>query len=158
MATETLLTVKQVAAICGRSEPWVHKAVREGYIKKEARGKYRLDTVVKGVIAHYEALLQDATKQSAANRASDARTRETEIRIAERTRKLIPLIEAQEAIAELAALPVTEFNALPARLSRDLDDRKKIQAEIDAIFRKLSDFAEQKSAALRTGGEALEAE
>ena len=156
-ATNTL-TVNQVAALCGRSTQWVHQLAKAGFVQKQGKNEYALVAVVRGVIAYYEDLQAKNGKTAAANRATEARTREIELRIQERQRDLIPLEDARAVVSEMAALVRAEFQGLPARYTRDMQDRRKLEQDIDGSFERLSRRAEEAARALVAGSGDLEAE
>jgi len=114
--------------------------------------------VIRGVIAYYEDLQSKNSKTAAASRATEARTREIELRIQERMRDLIPLEDARAVVSEMAALVRAEFQGLPARFTRDMQDRRKLEQEIDGAFDRLSRRAEEAARSLETGRPDLEAE
>jgi hypothetical protein len=156
--TTNTLTVSQVAALCGRSTQWVHQLAKAGFVQKQGKNEYALVAVVRGVIAYYEDLQAKNGKTAAANRATEARTREIELRIQERQRDLIPLEDARAVVSEMAALVRAEFQGLPARYTRDMQDRRKLEQDIDGSFERLSRRAEEAARALETGSGDLEAE
>jgi hypothetical protein len=152
------LTVHQVASLCGRSTQWVHQLAKAGFLQKQGKNEYALVGVVRGVIAYYEDLQAKNSKTAAANRATEARTREIELRIRERQRDLIPMEDAKAVVGEMAALVRAEFQGLPARYTREMQDRRKLEQEIDGAFERLSRRAAEAVRALETGGTDLEAE
>lgn len=147
---ERYVTVAQAAALCGRSPSWVKQLRSEGFIPT-GRGRARLCDVIAGVVAYYEDRLKDGTKSAAANRATEARTREIELRTAERARRLIPIEDSLAIHAELAQRVRTEFSGLPARITRDVELRRKMEVEIDGIFSRLAERTRQRGEDLRTG-------
>lgn len=156
--TTNMLTVNQVAALCGRSTQWVHQLAKAGFVQKQGKNEYALVAVVRGVIAYYEDLQAKNSKSAAASRATEARTREIELRIQERQRDLIPLEDARAVVGEMAALVRAEFQGLPARYTREMQDRRKLEQEIDGAFERLSRRTEEAARALETGSSDLEAE
>ncbi len=148
------ITVSQAAALLGRSDRWVQGLVKAGYIESANRGEYTLVAVIRGALAYYEDQITKNNKAAAATRASEARTREIELRIQERMRDLIPLEDARAVVSEMAALVRAEFQGLPARFTRDMQDRRKLEQEIDGAFDRLSRRAEEAARSLETGGAA----
>ena len=98
------ITVSQAAALLGRSDRWVQGLVKAGYIERANRGEYTLVAVIRGALAYYEDQITKNNKAAAATRASEARTREIELRIQERSRELIAMEDARAVIGEMAAL------------------------------------------------------
>jgi len=66
------LSVGQVAQFCDRSTQWIQQRTKEGFIVKEAHGRYKLVSVVRGVIAYYEDL-QAKNKQVCRSKPRDRR-------------------------------------------------------------------------------------
>jgi hypothetical protein len=90
--------------LLGRSDRWVQGLVKAGYIERANRGEYTLVAVIRGALAYYENQITKNNKAAAATRASEARTREIELRIQERSRELIAMEDARAVIGEMAAL------------------------------------------------------
>lgn len=150
------ITVTQAAALIERSTRWVQLRVREGWIRTDGRGRYPVPSVVRGALAYYEDQMQRMAKNAAANRVTDARTREIELRIAERSRALIPIEDAEAVVADLAGAVLSQLSGLPARVTRDLTLRRKIEAEVGKMIDNLRDHAAVQGAALLTGAEPVE--
>ncbi len=145
------ISAPQAAALLDRSRQWFFKLVKAGYIEKQGRGKYGLVSVVRGSLAYYDDLLSKATKTAAGNRVTEARATEIELRTAERLRKLIPI---EDAIAEhdiLIAAVREQMDGIPARATRDLELRRKIEAEVNAAKEKIAKALTAAGKAARTG-------
>ncbi len=154
----TILTLAQVSGLTGRSTQWVHQLVKAGFILKESHGQYTLVGTVRGIIAYYEDLQSKNSKTAAASRATDARTREIELRIKERSRELIPLEDAKAELADWAASVRAEFQGLPARYTRDMQERRRLEQEIDGAFERLSRKTSEAEGALAAGEGAVSTE
>lgn len=152
------ITLQQAATLLNRSVSWVQKLVTDGYIVRAGTNQYSVVAIVRGMMAYYEDLLEKSNKAAAASRATDARTREIELRIAERRRDLIPQEDARAVVSEMAAMVRAEFSGLPARFTRDLPERRRLEQEIDGSFDRLADAARNAGAALATGGIDMAAE
>ena len=145
------ISVQQAATLLNRSVRWVQNLVQNGYVVRSKAGQYSVVEVVRGALAHYENLIEKSSKSAAASRVTDARTREIEMRIAERQRELIPLEDAKAVIAQFAAQVRAELTGLPSRLTRDLDMRRKLEQEVDGSLRRLSAQANASAVTLDTG-------
>jgi len=152
------ITMSQAATFLNRSVSWVQTLVSQGYITRSGHNQYSLVAIVRGALAYYEDLLQKSSKVAAASRATAARTREIELRIAERRRDLIPMEDAKAEIAAVVSEVRAEIAGLGARVTRDLELRRQIDREADGILGRLAERAEQASRALATEGGAVEAE
>ena len=133
------ITVTQAAALLSRTPRWVQNLVAAGFIKKSERGSYSVVEVVRGAVAYYEDQIEKASKSAAASRATDARTREIELRIAEKRRDLIPREDAEQALEIVVGEVNKQFTGLPARITRDLGLRREIEAKLNDAKGKIAD-------------------
>ena len=92
-----------------------------------------------------------SAKSAADSRVRDARALEIELRIAERSRELIPVEDALNDMAELAGMVRSELAGLPARLTRIVAERQKVETEIDGVLSRLSQRAAEKAEGLEAG-------
>ena len=152
------LSLQQTATLLDRSISWVQKLVSEGYIARAGTNQYSLVAIVRGLLAYYEDLLEKSNKVAAASRATDARTREIELRIAERRKELIPVEDAKAVVMEFGTIVRAEFTGLPARYTRDIAERRKLEQEVDESFARIAAACERAEIALAEPGEPREAE
>lgn len=152
------ITVSQAAALLGRSDRWVQGLVKAGYIERANRGEYTLVAVIRGALAYYEDQITKNNKAAAATRASEARTREIELRIRERSRELIAMEDARAVVGEMAALVRAELAGLAARYTRDMEARRVLEEVIDDSLERIAGGAEKAGAALGADRSDLEAE
>lgn len=145
------LTAPQVAALAGRTDRWVRGMAQDGYFEKDGRGKYTLGSIIQGLLRHEEDLAASGNKTAAAAKATAARTAEIEQRMAIRARELIPIDDAIMALDQLAGVVNAEMSGLPARITRDLDVRKKAEAEVHVTRKRISEALVAMSGAARTG-------
>lgn len=145
------LSAAEIATMTGRTVRWVQILAKEQGIAKEARGKYRLDSVMAGLVAHYEAVVEAGEKKASANRTGDARTREIEQRIAIKDRTLIPIEDAIMALDKVVGVTNAELMGLPSRISRDLGIRRKADAEVHRSRQRISQVLAEMSGAAKTG-------
>lgn len=110
----------------------VRQLVKAGYIQRPKPGYTTIVSAVQGYIRFLKDEDRKSTKTAAASRATEARTAEIELRIAERKRDLIPQEEANMAMDLLVGVVVAELSGLPARLTRDVGMRRKYEAEFNA--------------------------
>lgn len=149
----TTLTVAQAAALLGRSERWVQEIARAGYIQKSEPGRYGIAALIRGAISYYEDQIEKSRKAAVSTKATDARTREIELRIADRMRDLIPQADVLEVVDRMAAMVRDEFSGLPARFARDRKRRRELGREVEAALARVDDAAEQARGKLGVGFE-----
>lgn len=148
------LNAEQAGALFDRSKRWIQERAKEGWFKSD-KGKFELVQLCRGVVAYFDDLQAKSEKKAAATRVTDARTREIEMRIAERQRELIPLEDARNLMGQFAALVRAELTGLPARMTRDKAERKKLEKDVDDALRRLSSKAQKAAAALEAGSSDL---
>lgn len=145
------LSADQAAALLGKSRAWFFERVKEGHIAKEGRGRYSLIGIIRGVVAYYDDILTKQTKTQAASRATDARADEIRQRIAIRDRELIPIDEALQAQDIIVGAVNAELTGLPARVTRDMGLRRKIEDEVNGSKGRITAALRKGQAAARSG-------
>ncbi|MDN2582954.1 hypothetical protein [Aquibium sp. ELW1220] len=147
-----LIPVGQAARLLMISEERIRQLVKQGYVpRSDKRGYVQLVGSVQGYLRYLKDDERRSAKSAADSRVRDARALEIELRIAERTRDLIPIDDALTDMAELAGMVRSELAGLPARLTRIIDERQKIEAEIDGVLSRLAERAAQKAEGLEAG-------
>jgi len=116
------------------------------------RGQYDLRQSIRNLISEARRTGEPNENRKAEARLKEARAREVELRIAERNRELIPMDDAMEVVDGLMGLIRDELSMLPARLTRNLDDRAKIEAEIDQMLGRFADRAQLEADRCGSGG------
>lgn len=152
------ISADQAAALLGRSRAWVFNLVKEGFIEKQAKGQYTLAAIAKGVTKYYEDQLATTSKTAIASRATDARAREIELRIAEKTRSLIPIEDANLALDLVVGEVNRQFTGLAARVTRDVATRRKIEAAVYEAKREISEALGSGKELARTGVDPADAD
>ena len=151
------LTLHEAAQLLDRSPRHVQTLAAAGWLSRTARGEYPLEPLVRGALRYYDDLLSRANKSASAARVTDARTEEIRLRIAERTRDLIPMEDAKAVMASVVSEVRAEIVGMGARITRDMELRRQIDAEADGILRRLADRAEAEAKALTAGNQAQSA-
>ncbi|TYB81767.1 hypothetical protein [Maritimibacter fusiformis] len=150
---EKTVGIREAASLLNRSTQWVHKLVAAGFVEKVGRGQYRISDITSGTVAYYEDLLQKSSKSATSNRVSEARAAEIELRTAERRRELIPQEEAIAAMDLVVGKVAETLSGLPARITRDLVLRRKIEAAVHAGRKEIADALAELSGFVEAGGD-----
>lgn len=151
MKTANTITVAQAAALLGRSERWVQEIAKAGYIRKAEPGRYAVAAVIQGAIAYYEARIEKSRKGAAARGATDARTREIELRIADRMKDLIHQADVTAVVEGIRDLVQQEFSGLPARFTRDRQGRRALGREVAAALGRVDEAVKLARRRITTG-------
>lgn len=151
------MTLADGAALIGTSAEWVRRLIAEGAVKKSPNGGVFRDDLVRGYLAWIKDEQRRATKSAGESRVKDARAREIELRIAQREGDLIDLADHDAVVDEMAGIFVAALSGLPARVTRDIPLRRKIEAECDEIRRSIAKVAAKRGEELQAAGTAAEA-
>ena len=136
---EGSITVAVAAKLLKITPRRVQQLVSEQWIEKGAkRGSYPLVSVVQGYIAFLKDENTRSTKAAAASRVTEARTREIELRIAEKDKSLIPLGDAQDTFDAITGDYLASVSGLPARITRQPRERQRIEKICDQERKRLT--------------------
>jgi hypothetical protein len=142
----------QIAAILGISRQAVEDHIAGGRMPTPiAKGQHSVLACVQAYIAICKGEAKAGTKAAAQNIAQVARAREIEQRIAERDRELITMSDAVSTLDDIIGAVLTEFNALPASVTRDRALRRMIEQKVDAAQKRIVDTLDKAMLALRAG-------
>jgi hypothetical protein len=141
----------QMAGALALTAPRVRQLTAEGRLKVASKGKYDRDGTTRDYVVYLREQNTAASMSTSESRVREARAAEIEIRTAERTRRLILLEEALESNAALCGFVRTEFGALPARFTRDLNMRRTIEKDVNDSFARIAARLNEEAAALRAG-------
>ena len=145
------LGVKEIATMTGRTVRWVQILAKEQGITKEGRGKYRLDSVLAGIVRHFEGVVEKANNSAASSSLKNAREREVELRIAEKLRDLIPQEDVLAVIDMVCGEVNKQFAGLPARITRDMRLRREIEAKLNEAKQKIAEAVSNARILAETG-------
>jgi hypothetical protein len=154
VADETGIISATVAAQLLMMTPQrLRQLVNEGYIPKpKAKDKYSLVGCVQGYVRFLKDEKRKGQTVQAESRLKDVRTREVELRIAERENRLIDTEEHEAVLAEILGIINSGLSGFPARITRDMPLRQKIETELDDILRRAADRCDQRCKELRDSG------
>lgn len=134
----------------GKSAAWISRLAKGGWIYKSTGG-YRICDVAAGILHYRDDEDRKLTKTASYRAVEAARAKKIELDIAMKSRDLIPMPDAMCAIETFCGLVRTEFGGLPARLSRYLPDRKRVEDEVDGCLMRICNELERQCEILRNG-------
>lgn len=135
----TDFSAAEIGNLLGISERRVRQLVSEKKIPAPTRGKFDGPACVRAVLDAARADRPESTLEKARARAIDARARSQEIKIAREERELIPFDAAMDAFELFSGAVNTAFITLPARFTRNLEEREKLDDLIFAVRTELSE-------------------
>jgi phage terminase Nu1 subunit (DNA packaging protein) len=141
-----------VGEILGLTGRRVRQLTEEGVMAKNGRGKYPVLASIKAYIKWLQAAQQRNAPSDAREAVLHERARSLRLQNDEREHRLVDTEEVIAVLDEIVGIFRSEMDGLPARLTRDLDERKIVQEAVDAIGHRAADKLEQRAAELRQNG------
>jgi hypothetical protein len=125
---------------------YFRKLSTDGWIPKSGRDSYSLVGAVQGFLKFRDDVDRRSSKSAAASQVQGEKVRKLprENEVAEA--RLMETSESLANFAEVFGALKAALDGLPARCSRDLDQRKKIQGELDDILHRCADSFEKLAA------------
>jgi phage terminase Nu1 subunit (DNA packaging protein) len=146
-----LINTEQAARLLMKSPERVRQLAKDGWITQTGAAsdrRYRLLDVVQGYIRFRDDEERRTNKSAAQSRITDARSREVELKNAQREGRLIELDEALAVIEAVIGLLRSLLSGLAARVTRDLVLRRTIETAVHDILDSISDLATKRAKAL----------
>ncbi|ORE90534.1 hypothetical protein ATO13_22551 [Stappia sp. 22II-S9-Z10] len=131
--------VNTLAQLIGVTPRQIQIVAKEGYYAAERRGQWPLVASVRGYVRYLHDQIAGAQKSTHENRLRDAKAKEIEVRTARVDRTVIDLAEAQEIFDEITGAYLASLEGLPARLTRNVRERTRIQQIFDTERQRLAD-------------------
>jgi len=153
----TVITQRDAAALIGVSTRWALKLVKDGFIKKNAQGKYEVGAVVSGYVASLKSDKADDSKKTADSAYNSERLVKLQMSNAKDANDLIEIGEALAAMENLVGLVRSEITSIPARVTRDMTERRKIDEIVNDGLSRITKQLEKEAGALRKSGAASKA-
>jgi len=148
-----MLGTEQTARLLDISGAFLRRLTQDGKIPKRAKGKYVLDEAVLGYIRFLREDNARTTKSAHQNRMHEAKAAEIEMRLAEKRRELIPTEDVYAAMDIMIAKFRDELAGLPARFTRDMEVRRKLEAETHASQNRIAKAFADTAKYIQEGGE-----
>lgn len=152
MATKTrTLSLSQAAALAGRSERFIGKLREKGYVQTVEHGKYPLVGLCRGLVAYLDEQVARQAEAARQTAATDARTREIELRIIRKSANLIGRADVEDELDDWHEAIVAEMGGL-ADIEFDDPLAKAVwQEEIAASLARVQELTAQAKRSLANG-------
>lgn len=146
------VSASELAEIFGVTGQSVARLARDGIIPRVGRGRYPLRASLQGYMKHrLDSEVKRTATTGAADRLREARAAEIQQRIARQDRTLITMDEALWSVDNMSGIFLTEFTQLPARITRDPRERRRIESLCDDARTRICKRLEEIIAATKTG-------
>ena len=146
-----VITTAQAAKLLMVSEAWLGRLVKEGYISKLDRGRWNLISVVQGHIRFLKDEERRGSKSAAHTRIQDIRAERLDLQLRAERRELVPLDDARLVLDTAAAEMRAKLMAIPPAFTREVEERRKLEALVVDALNEIADAMDQKAAALVAG-------
>jgi hypothetical protein len=150
------LRIEQAAALIRVSVRRVQQLMQEGWIKRDAKGGLSVVAVVHGYLDAKDKEIEQIRLKAADNEVRRAKAREINIRIAEKERELVPRDEAEEFVQLLIGETVSRLQGLPARYTRDVNERRRLDQLTGEIRAEVAGLARKFGASFRAGADLVD--
>jgi len=144
-----VINTEQAARLLMIGAERVRQLAKDGWIPKIDRDSYYLVDVVQGYLRYRNDAERRATKSGADARVREARAEEINLRVGVRAGQLMEHAEHVALIEELVGHVRAELGGLPARLTRDLPERRRIEKAVYELLQRLAARAQEMA---RVGG------
>lgn len=132
----------------------IDQLVRDKTLMKAGRDLYPIVHNVQAYIRFLRDENRHNSRSAAQQRVQEARAKEIEQRVLRDAHELVAISEHDAIFDEAFAIVRAGLTGLPARLTRDIEFRAKIEAECDDILRRCADKFRETTATIRQTGEA----
>jgi hypothetical protein len=140
-----------LADALGLTRQAIARLTRQNVLTRSGRGAYALGPNIRAYVDFRVQTEAGRRGTGSSDRMRDARAAEIEQRMALRDRTIITLDEANSAVDTIAGAFLSMLATLPARITRDVRERQRIEAIIDAERLRLSDFFKETEVKLKAG-------
>ena len=132
---------RDLGRVIGVSPGHVTKLTQRGVLQKTPSGRYALGASVQAFIQHERDRAKPSPVEAARARVQNAKAAREERREAQARGELVEIETGSQLLREICAMFVSELDGLPARLTRDRSELKRIAVECgdlrERIWRKL---------------------
>lgn len=147
---ETTL-IAALAELFGVTTRQTRNLLEGAKVKPLSRGSWPLAAAVRAVLGHAREAREPDALAAARARVLNAKAQAQEIALARQERELIPIEDANFVMDELVATVRGELDGLPARITRDIELRRKIEAELHAAQKRMVAKLKDAAAEIRNG-------
>jgi hypothetical protein len=155
-ALKVVITSSEAAKLIMVSLTTLYEYERDGWIKRVSgqQDQWRLVDVVQGRLRFLEDRAKRATQTASLTRVQEARAKEIEQRTAREAGQTVA-VDDMLAFADDVYGPLkADLDGLSARYTRDMTERRKLEAEVNDLLTRHADRLDKAADLLQTSGEA----
>jgi hypothetical protein len=147
---DIVLTTRQISQLLQISPQHLSGLEKAGRIKRLGPNQWPLLGTTQGYLRSLKESRQH-DNSDALRRVREAQLKRLELTNAQRERELISTADAEFVIDTVCGFVRTELGSLPQRYSRDLNEQRRLEAEVDRSLNRISEKLAEQAAALQTG-------
>lgn len=151
-----IITTTQAAKLLMVSEAWVGKLHKMEYVPKAGRGRWNLVAVVQGYIRFLKDEDRRSSKSASHSRMTDIKAERLEMQMRAERRELVPFDDTRLVLDTAAGLMQSALMSVPAKFTRDVAERRRLEKLIAEALNSVADGMEKKAAALKEGEDVME--
>lgn len=148
-----LVKISTLAALFGVTERQARNLLQEAGVQPAKRGEWNLVLAVRGVFSRLRETRLSSEVTKARTRQIEAVAKKHELATRRAERELIPVEDAQAALDVAMGSVVAELSGLPARVTRDMVLRRKIEAEMNEARIRMASTVSTSARFIAEGGE-----
>lgn len=154
------ISAKMLGSLLGITERWVRELETQGFIVKVGYGKYDLAESIQGYVRYVRE--SEVAKHEEVPNSRDLfeaeRARKLKLENDLKDNLLVETPDAMAAIDMIFGEVRTALAGIPARLTEDVAERRRIEDGIDQVLSDLADRLDKAGSALAEGRDPLEAD
>jgi len=150
------ITTQQAAKLLMVSEAWIGKLNKMEYIPKAGRSRWHLVAVVQGYIRFLKDEDRRSSKSASSSRMQDVKTERLEMQMRSERRELVEREDVNLVLDTAASLMQSSLMAVPAKYTRNMAERRKLEKLIADALGVIATGMEKKAAALAAGDDVSE--
>jgi hypothetical protein len=147
-----IVKINVLAALFGVTERQCRNLLSEAGVQPVNRGEWDLVRAVRGVFNRLREARTSSEVAKARTRQIEAVARKHELATKRAERDLIPVEDAQAAIDLVMGKVVSELSGLPARVTRDISVRRKMETELNEARMRMVEAITASATFLAEGG------
>lgn len=146
-----LVSQRELSARLGLTTRWIYDLTQDGVFVQVSGKKYDLDASHRAYAEHRLKLVTEKKAPSASESLAKRKEELLQRRLDRESRTIIPMADALAVVDYVTGAFNEAISGLPARITRNIDERKRIETICDGVRTSLDKaFGEQRTS-LQTG-------
>jgi hypothetical protein len=149
-----VISTKQAGVLLKLTQPRLSQLENAGFIARVAPGRWRLIDLVQGYVGFLKDEEKRSSKTVSLTRLQEAKAVAVEQKTAREAGQTVGMDDALAFVDGVVGPLMADMDGFPARVTRDLPMRRKIESELNDVRNRHADRLDKAADLLQTGGEA----